>query len=104
MLFETMYNTMGWSVAPLILLAISAIMALHNLIEVPPQPIYDKIVIELQRVSKNKEDFEQSLKTYQFEVEKYYTKANFWTVMGKVAAVAIVIINFVEVVILNQVI
>lgn len=104
MLFETMYNTMGWSVGPLILLIISAVMALHNLIEVPPQPVYDKIIIELRRMSKSKEEFDQHMETYQSEVEKYYTKANFWTVMGKFAAVVIVIINFVEVVVLNQVI
>jgi len=104
MLFEMMYNTMGWSVGPLMLLVISAVMALHNLIEVPPQPVYDKIAIELQRMSKSKEEFDQHMRNYQSEVEKYYSKANFWVVMGKVSAVVIVIINFVEVVILNQVI
>ena len=59
MLFETMYNTCGYSVGPLILLAISAIMALHNLIEVPPHIVSESIIKEMDRVSKSQEDFDK---------------------------------------------
>ena len=101
MLFETMYNSFGSSVGPLILLAISAIMALHYLIEVPPHIVSESIIKEMDRVSKSQEDFDNRLSIYTKEIANYYTKANFWIIMGKTAAVVIVVINFVEVCILK---
>ena len=101
MLFETMYNTCGYSVGALILLAISAIMALHYLIEVPPHIISEDMINELYRASKSEEDFNNKMDICRKEVAKYYTKANFWIVSGKFSAAAIVVINFVEVCILK---
>ena len=101
MLFETMYNYMGYSVGPLMLLAISAIMALHNLIEVPPHIFSEAIIQEIDKASSSQEDFDKHVSIYAKEVSQYYTKANFWIITGKTAAVVIVIINFVEVCILK---
>lgn len=97
MLFEFMYNNLGLSVFPLIILMISALMSIKQIIEVPPHAVSIYIIEEMKKSSKDQQDFEQHMDIYAKEVTKYYTHANIWVLIGTLCAIAIVIINFVEV-------